>query len=318
VPTISVVIPTLNRAALLPDAIRSVLAQTRSDFELLVVDDGSQDDTVSVVDEFAASDGRIRLLRQPRTMGISAALNRALAEARGTFVGRVDSDDIWLPDFLAATTACLEARPAAGVVYTRASAMDRHGKPLPKLARAQRGGPMARPGDAFGSLLLGDFTCNIAMLARRECFERVGGYDETLIANEDWDVWVRIARHAPFVFLDRVLARYRMHPGSITNPNSARVLEVAQSRLRVLDKAFADPTLPASLRALERTAYCNAHLHAGQRLLHAGHPRPSLRQFMRAFEVSGGTAKAAPKVAWAALSPVGLARTLAATYFRQA
>ena len=270
------------------------------------------------MNEFAARDARIRLLRQPHTRGISAALNRALGEARGTFVGRVDSDDVWLPDFLQATTACLEANPQAGVVYARASAMNRHGKPLPKLVRAQRGGPMPRPGDAFGSLLLGDFTCNIAMLARRECFERVGGYDETLIANEDWDVWVRIARDTPFLFLDRTIARYRMHPGSITNPNSARVLEVAESRLRVLDKAFADPNLPAAARALKQAAYCNAHLHAGQRLLHAGHVQRGARQFVRAFEASGRTRSSAQKVAWAALSPVGLARTLAATYFRQA
>lgn len=313
---ITVVLPTYNRAGLLPDAIRSVLGQTRGDFELLVVDDASTDDTAAVVEGFARLDARVRLLRQPENRGISAALNRALAEARGEFVGRVDSDDAWLPEFLEATSAVLEANATAGVAYAIGEAMDRQGRPLPALLHARRGGPMPRPDDALGSLLLGDFTCNIAILARRPCFTRAGGYDETLVANEDWDVWLRIARDTRFVFVDRVLARYRLHAGNITDPGSARFVEVAESRLRVLDKAFADPALPTEARSLETAAYRNAYLAAGRRLLHAGHARRGASHLQRAFEIGGRNAAAAAAVARAALDPMALARAAAGRYFR--
>lgn len=310
---ISVVIPTHNRADLLPEAVRSVLAQTRNDLELLVVDDGSTDGTAAVVERFAESDARVRLLRQPGNRGVSAALNRALAEARGEFVGRVDSDDVWLPDFLAVTAAALEADASVGVAYARGEAMDRAGRPLPAVLRATRGQPLRRVDDALGSLLLGDPTCNIAILARRACLDRAGPYDEALVANEDWDEWLRVARHCRFTFVDRLLVRYRLHAGSLTDPRSARLVELCASRLRVLDKAFADPALPPSARALEAEAYARAHLAAARRLLHAGHPGPAAEQFRRGFARAGGGPSAALRVLWAALDP----RAIAGAYFRR-
>src|SRR5512139_2675174 len=118
---VTVLIPTFNRTRYVGHAIRSVLQQTRRDLELLVLDDGSTDDTEAVVR--AVSDARVRYVRCPHR-GISATLNTGIGLARGPYIARLDSDDEWLPELLATETAVLDADPDVGLVYGRAQAMD--------------------------------------------------------------------------------------------------------------------------------------------------------------------------------------------------
>ena len=290
-PVISVIIPTRNRATYLRQAIDSVLAQRRSDFELIVVDDGSTDATPALL--AAESDPRLRCLRQePR--GISAAMNAGVRAARGQYVARLDSDDLWDADLLAALAAVLDARPDVGVVYARAQAMDADGRPLPQFL----GLPMRFPDDSLRSLVFDDCTCNIALLARRSCLDRAGPYDESLPGNEDWDMWLRVARCCEFAFVDRVLAHARWHDGNTTGSRSPLFAAVLDTRTVPLDKLFAEADLPAEVRALRSLAYENVHIFRGTRWMVVGDLRRAAGEFGRAVRVSETPARAALRVVW--------------------
>ncbi len=269
-PRVSVIVPTFNRARLLRAALDSALAQTLPDLEVIVVDDGSTDDTTAVL--AAVGDARLRCLQQAHR-GVSAAVNRGLAVARGAYVARLESDDLWLPDLLALLVAVLDARPEVGVAYAKGQPMDAAGRPLPQT----HGMPQRFADDALRSMVYEDFTCNVATLARRASVERAGGYDESLPANEDWDLWLRIAAHDQFAFVDRVLARFRLHDGNRTGPASPLFRAVLDTRTRPLDKLFARPDLPPAVVAMKATAYENVHLFRAQRWLQVRHARAAAR-----------------------------------------
>ncbi len=308
-PKVSVIVPTYNRAHFLGEAVRSVLAQTFSDLELVVVDDGSTDGTPDVLR--AVSDGRLRCLRQ-ENRGVSAALNAGIRAARGASIARLDSDDVWLPELLEIETAALDARPEVGVVYARAQAMDRDGAPLPCFwGSAER-----FPGEPLQSLLHGDFTCTVTSLARRACFERVGLYDESLRVGEDWHMWLRVARHFQFGFVDRVLARVRRHEGNVTGLRSPFYEDFIEGRTKVLDRVFRDGDLPAPILRLKSIAYRNASIDAGLHLLGRGEYRRALRAFRRAVAAGANPFAAAARIiastlAWYVIGRQALKRHLA-------
>jgi glycosyltransferase involved in cell wall biosynthesis len=279
-PKVSVILPTYNRANLLPVAVESVLSQDYRDFELIVVDDGSTDATREVLHSY--SDPRIRSLTQ-ENLGIGSALNAGIEAARGSFIARIDSDDRWLPGLLAVEVPILESQPAAGVVYARAQAMDEGGSPLPQML----GAALKFPGDPFKSFVYGDFGCAITALIRRDCLERAGLYDESLVGNEDWELWIRLSRITSFVFIDRVLANFRMHPGRTTAGASKRFAAITEGRVYVLDKVFSQPDLPEGVLAIREQAYRNAHMDAGLRWLSVKESRKARFHFWQAMRLSG-------------------------------
>ena len=264
-PAASVIIPSFNRARLLPEAIDSVLRQTYADFELVVVDDGSSDDTRAVV--AAITDPRGRVIRLAHG-GISRALNTGIRAARGRYIARLDSDDPWAPGMLATLLPVLERDASIGLAYGRAQAIAANGRLLPHTI----GTPGRFPGETLRCVAFDDCTCNPALLARRECLVRAGLYDEQLSANEDWDMWLRIARRHEFVFVDAVVAYIRWHGDNLTGPGSREFAAVLAGRTRPLDKLFADPALPPDVVAMKSRAYANVHLFRGSRWLQAGYP----------------------------------------------
>jgi glycosyltransferase involved in cell wall biosynthesis len=294
-PAVTVAIPAFNRERWVAAAVRSVLAQTYGDFELLVVDDGSTDATPHLVGRIA--DARVRVIRRPHG-GISRAMNTGLRAARGRYVARLDSDDLWLPDLLATQVAVLDARPEVGVAYARAQGIEADGRPTPHVW----GIAPRWPGDALASMLWGDFTCNITVVARRTCIERAGGYDETLATNEDWDLWLRVARHCTFAFTDRVLAQFRWHEARITGPGSPLFRATLEGRVAVLDKAFRDPDLPAAARALRSAAYRNLHTGVGLLWLGVRAWGDAARAFGRALRAGGNPFVTSARIAWFVLS----------------
>lgn len=289
-PSVTVLVPTYNRAALLGDALQSILQQTFTDFEVVVIDDGSHDATGDVLASFA--DSRLRALRQTHK-GISAAMNAGLRAARGRYIARLDSDDLWQPHLLATLVPVLESRPDVGVVYARADAIE-DGRVVPHL----QGMPPRFPEDSLRSLVYDDCTCNIALLARRECFDDAGPYDESLLANEDWDMWLRVARQWRFVFIDQVVARIRWHPGNLTGLQSRHLLAVLSSRRVPLDKAFAAPALPPQVAAMRSLAYANVHLFCGLRLWQAGQRRAAMEEFRQLLRSSDRPVVAILRIAW--------------------
>jgi glycosyltransferase involved in cell wall biosynthesis len=226
---VSIVLATYNQARWLTGAIATVQAQTFADWELLVADDGSTDDTATIAARHAA-DPRIRLLPGPHAERC-VARNRALAAARGELVAFLDTDDRWHPEKLGQQVAALAARPEAGLCYTIARFVDVEDRPLPI-----RKPLAARDGDVFPALVRGNLIILASVVARRAAVLEAGGFDETLpeYGCEDWDLWLRLARRRPVAVVNEELTHYR-HPGS-TGP--AQLLE---SGLAVLERRYADP-----------------------------------------------------------------------------
>ena len=216
--TFTVVMAAYNAAATVEAAIRSVLAQTRGDFELVVVDDGSTDETAARVRALQA-DPRVRLVRQ-ENRGLAVARNVGIASGTGPLVSMLDSDDLWLPGYLEEMGEALAANPDAGFAYTdawvlddetgrvqRASAMTYQDPPDP---------PPAEPEAFFAELLHRNFVFT-STTVRREVLEEVGSFRESLQAAEDYELWLRIAAHGRRgVNVGGRLAVYRKRPGSLS------------------------------------------------------------------------------------------------------
>jgi O-antigen biosynthesis protein len=200
-PRVSVIVPTYNRADVLPRAMRSVLAQTWTDFELLVVDDGSTDTTRTVVT--GLEDVRVRYLQQPSNGGVAAARNRGLREARGDFIAFLDSDDEWLPDKLAAQLAVFEtAPPDVGLVYTGVECVLQDGRRRVDLPEAR--GDVYR--EMLGRNVIHGGGSNVLM--RRNVVATVGFFDEGLRAIEDYEYWLRVTRFFAIDYVAAPLIRY--------------------------------------------------------------------------------------------------------------
>ena len=215
-PEVSVILPTLDRAHLLRRAIASVLAQTFTDFELIVVDDGSSDDTPQVV--AALDHPRVRYLRNEQRRGAAGAENRGIAAARARFIAFIDDDDEWLPEKLALQMRRFhDEPPSTGVVYT--------GRWLVKDGTRSYGPPasiLAREGEIHRELLnRRTFVPLVCAVVRRECFDDVGLFDETLPTSNDYDLWVRISRRYRFVHIPQPLVIVHHTPGSVsTRPDN--------------------------------------------------------------------------------------------------
>jgi len=290
-PAVSVIMPVHDRERYVREALGSVLAQTFDDFELIVVDDGSTDGTAAAV--AAVRDPRLRYLTQPHR-GVAAAMNTGLAAARGRYVARIDSDDVWLPDLLATQVAVLEVRPEVGVAYARGQGMEADGT----LTTHVWGIAPRHPDDALASQLYGDFTCNITTVARRACLERAGGFDESLAAHEDWDLWLRVSRDASFAFTDRVLARFRWHDANLTGPGRADAARVLDQRELVLDRFFAAPDTPARALAMRAVAYRNLHVGTGLVYLGRHEYRRAIAAFGRALGTGANPFSTATRIVW--------------------
>lgn len=226
-----------NAAGTIGAAVESVLRQTRSDWELIVVDDGSTDGTGAVLAGIA--DARVMVLRQDRG-GPSAARNRALAAARGEFVAPIDADDVWLPRKLELQVAVLEQTADAAVAYGWTDFVDEGLRPLHGDRRPVFAGLVLE------ELLRKNFVaCGSNTLMRRAAVVEAGGFDETLQAAEDWELHTRLAARYAFVPVPEVVVLYRRSPQSL----SSRFWLVEQHFLAANRKVFA--AAPAEARGLE-------------------------------------------------------------------
>ena len=204
-PLVSVIITSYNYARYIGEAIESVWAQTYSPIEIIVVDDGSTDDTRAVLAPYA--DAGVTCIFQENE-GKSGALNRGLAASQGEFIAFLDSDDAWLPDAVEWRMALFDADPLVGVVYARALVVDANGV----LQAYQLGAPERYAGDTVRSLLCGVFIHFVTFMVRRTSLEAVGAaFDPAFGAANDWEMYLRLARVCRFAFLAEPMARYRVH-----------------------------------------------------------------------------------------------------------
>lgn len=276
-PKVSVLMPSYNRADLLPESIASVLAQTYTDLELIVIDDGSTDHTSAVLNTI--QDKRLHTIRQPNR-GISAALNRGLAAARGEIIARNDSDDVWRPELLATLVPVLAEHPDTALVYGRAQGIGNEGRPLAQL----RGFPLRLPQQPAASLLFGDSTCSITTLMRSTHLRRLGGWDENISPNEDWDIALRMACRHRIIFVNRIVAHFRIHGGNTTGVKSDNLEAQLSLRRQILRNAFASPDLPPEAHVHKAPAYFNLYLGEGHTWLGSGEFRRASRAYCAALQ----------------------------------
>jgi glycosyltransferase involved in cell wall biosynthesis len=225
VPEVSVVIPTFNAAAFLRGALESVFTQTFSDHEIIVVDDGSTDETAEVLGSLP---GPLRLLRQ-QNQGVSRARNRGVSESRAPWVAFLDADDLWLPRKLERQMDALRGQPDRAVCATAFTVVDERLEPIER--RGCSPGPDLRDLLLQGNLIGTPST----VVCRRSLVLEAGGFDESLSQCADWDLWLRLRRRSPFVCLNESLVLYRTHATNMSR--SVRLLE--RDSVKMLEGFFA-------------------------------------------------------------------------------
>lgn len=240
-PTFSIVMAAHNTVSTIGEAIESVRRQTRSDWELIVIDDGSEDGTADRAEAFA--DPRVRVVREAGNRGPAAARNRGIALAEASLVCTLDSDDLWLPSYLETMAMTLESEPDTAVACTEAWVLDGATLRVRRTsAMAYQHPPQPLPTDRrvfFLQLLQRNFIYN-SVTARREALLSVGGYDERLWVGEDWELWLRLAAAGfRFVRVPQRLAVYRARARSLTS-DSARLLAGRQEVYRVVAEDWPD------------------------------------------------------------------------------
>ncbi len=210
-PVFSVVIPAHNAQATISSAVSSVLSQTRTDHEVLVIDDGSTDGTVAVVEQLA--DPRIRIFSQPNR-GLSAARNAGIGLARGTYISFLDADDLWLSRYLELAECALATTARPGFAYTDAYAFDPIAGKVRQQGVAGPEAPVPPPSDPdlFLLKLLERNFVYVSTTVPREVVEAVGGFDEMLPSVEDYELWLRIVVNGyRAAWIPGKQALYRLH-----------------------------------------------------------------------------------------------------------
>lgn len=225
-PKISVIMPAYNAETYIKEAIDSILSQTYGDFELIVLNDCSKDRTEEII--LSYTDPRIVYLKNPQNMGVAATLNRGLAVAGGTYIARMDADDISLPERFAQQVAFLDANPQVAVLGTNSETFDENG-PL------YTGWSATNPAQMKVDLL---FSCGVAhpsVMMRKAVIQQLGGYDPEFEGMEDYDLWCRVAEHHGVTTLEDILLRYRVHSGQVTkNPSKKYMERLRRLKLRQL------------------------------------------------------------------------------------
>lgn len=224
-PAISVIVPVYNAERTILETLASVQQQTFSDFELLIVNDGSSDATLELVQEVI--DKRIQVFSYTNA-GVSVARNRGIAHATGEFVSFLDADDLWAPDKLELQVAALRQHPEAGVAYSWTHLIDEVGNFL------HAGEPVAFEGNVYTKLLVRNFIYSGSNgLIRRQAIESVG-FDPTLTHGEDWEFYLRLAACWPFVVIPKPQIFYRQ-----TSESASSKVEVTEKAIqRAIEKAF--------------------------------------------------------------------------------
>jgi len=225
-PCVSIVMAAKNYAKFLPMAVESVLAQTFIDWELLIIDDGSTDRTPGVVQPFL-SDPRVRYFRSDK-LGQSRAKNLGVRLSRGEFVAFLDADDAWSPTKLEQQLRVFRDQPGVGVVFCRRSLIDEQSQPLPaKVA------PAPPRGRVLDRMFAQNFVCFSSVVVRRDVFSHVGAFDPQWDLAIDFDLWLRVAKHHSFDFVDEELVQYRTGHGNL----SKKLLDRVDTALSIMHRA---------------------------------------------------------------------------------
>jgi glycosyltransferase involved in cell wall biosynthesis len=280
-PLVSVVIPTFNREHLIVDALDSVLAQGYRPLQLVVVDDGSEDNTESVVLKWAEENAgslqsgfSLHYVKQ-QNQGGNVARNRGIRESRGEYIAFLDSDDCWDAMKLEKQCQLFGKGSDVAAVYCGVRHMDA------ATGKVTEAPPRDYPrGDLLDEMLVHDVTAPTSTyIVRRDVFSKVGAFDETLQARQDWDMWIRVSAHGDIEALPEALVQFRSHDGPRTASNPMREIRAYES---IIEKyASLRAQRPARVRRLSKAAF---HRRLGRVHFHNGLGRwQALKHYLAAI-----------------------------------
>lgn len=249
-PTISVIIPVHNSASTILETIDSVRQQTYSDFEIIVINDGSTDQTLEILETI--KDPRLKVFSYENG-GVSVARNRGIAQSIGAFLSFIDADDLWSSDKLELQLATLQSHPEAAVVYSWTRFINEIN------ATSQDGVSIYFTGNILKPLLLKNFIASGSnILVKREAVERIGGFDSEMSPAEDWDFYLRLAAIYSFVVVPKIQIFYRQTRGTA----SSQVTAMGRAALRVIEQAF--ETAPSNLQFLKRQSLARTYQYIAE------------------------------------------------------
>ena len=296
-PSVSVIIPTYNRADYLQEAVLSVLAQTSPAQEIVIVDDGSTDHTPEVVAALRQAGAPIVYLQEAHCNRLGVLRNRAIAASQGEWLALLDSDDRWVPQRLERQWAAWAAQPEVELAFCNVQQFDGRGLfPQPYLPpQADYSGPV------LGALLEEPLAVPSALMITRAAYDRVGGFADRRI-NEDYELTLRIAAISRASYVPQVLVHMRSHGGSRSQAHN----ELAMSEYLAVVTAFLrqHPHRPPSVRARARRGLANVHVKLVRLYLAAGQ-RGAARRHLVALAALRPWDRRAPALLWRALAPGG-------------
>lgn len=263
-PTISVIIPAYNADLTILKTINSVQQQTFSDFELIVINDGSTDQTLEMLN--TVNEPRLRVLSD-QNCGVSVARNRGIAESIGEFLSFIDADDSWSPDKLELQLAALQNHPEAGAAYSWTRFVSEYNQ------SCQDDYPIYFEGDILEPLLLKNFIASGSnIMVRSKAVETIGGFDPDISFAEDWDFYLRLAAICSFVVVPKVQIFYHQATGTA----SSKIEIIEQSSLRVIEKAF--QTVPKRLQVLKQESLARTYQYLAELYLRCGSQKSDIDQ----------------------------------------
>jgi teichuronic acid biosynthesis glycosyltransferase TuaG len=258
---VSVLIPSYNYARYLRYAITSVLSQSYSDLELIIVDDCSTDGSKEIAEEWKRVDDRVVTVYHKTNCGLAATRNSGLAISSGEFIALCDADDIWREDKLKIQLHQFRQRPELGVVHSDSAIIDGNGK----LTGERFSGLFHRKGQVtsgrlFEELCQRNFLCVPTVVLRREALQYAGGFDACLRSLEDWVCWTKVAKRYPFYYVDAPLVQYRIHGAGLSS-NSRNMAHNRVKALRVLLDTVLE--IPTQTRSRMLYSLGMSHLETG-------------------------------------------------------
>jgi glycosyltransferase involved in cell wall biosynthesis len=279
--SVSVVIPTYNRAHLVPDTIRSVLNQTYADFEIVVVDDGSTDNTRDEIEKI--QDPRIKYFYQSN-QGVCAALNYGATRSSGRYIAFVGSDDILLEWCLARSVQILEEHPGVSFSYGQEFQVDEQRRRLGISRIRQRAGIHKGTEEIKSLLVQGNYIPTSSVMIRATCLQEVGLFDLAFSAgSEDFDMFVRLAKRHDVAYMATPLVEYMVHASSISSGRS--IDEMERSHNAIIKSVYDDRSMAFSRLLPESRAYYYATLHLARYAQSRGENKVARELLLKAWRL---------------------------------
>ena len=278
-PLVSVIMPSYNHERYISEAIESVLNQTFTDFELIIIDDASKDESKQIIESYRKKDDRIKAIFHDRNMGVERTANDGIELANGKFIALFASDDVWLPEKLEEQLKVFQRDPQVGLVYSDAYIInERKNNEVTKFSDTST----FYRGDIYKKLLCADskFIPGLTIMVKKECFDRVGLQDPETHGIGDYDMLLRITKEYNVDFVDKPLAKYRQHSSNISldTINTVKGVKIA------IDKAFKED-VNGSLSDVKNKVYSDCYLMFATAFFNKGDFKESRKNYKKGIKI---------------------------------